>query len=88
MRDLWAPVGRQVLAEVEAVEDPAARAIAAAQELERLNDQVQLLSAVRVGAVGVLRAQGLSLAQLARLLGVSKARAAQLAQDAARRPGS
>ena len=83
-RDLWAPVGRQVLADVEAVKDPAARAVAAAQELERLNEQVRLLSAARVRAVAELRSQGASLAQVAAMLGVSKSRAAQLASEAAR----
>lgn len=65
---------------VRAVAEPADRARAAQREIDKSQRAVAELAHIRAEAVAELRAAGMSHAGVAKALGVSRARAAQLAK--------
>lgn len=65
-------------AEVAAIADPAARALAAAEHVKRHQRLMNEFARIRREAIGELRSVGMSHAQVAMVLGVTRARAAQL----------
>lgn len=80
----WSATGRAVTRRLQAIDDPAKRAKAAARELEKLSDQVSQLSTLRLQAIAELRKSELSYQQIADRLGLTRERVAQLTREAQR----
>jgi hypothetical protein len=66
------------------IEDPAARARAAHKAAEEARRRAAEYVTIRRGAVRALRDAGLSLAQIATALGVTRSRAQQLVEESKR----
>lgn len=71
---------QQVINGLESIDDAGERAIAAGALLKNWPDLHRQVREVRQQAVIVLRQQGMSHADIAKLLGVTKSRAAQIAE--------
>lgn len=69
---------REILNELTAITDPAARDKATATWLDHIPDLQKALTDIRTGAANELKNQGMSLAQIADTLGISRSRAQQL----------
>lgn len=78
MRAMGASTNEDIAAEVAAINDPAERARVATQRISEHQRAVNRLAAIRREAIAELRAAGLSHAEVAAAMGITRGRAAQL----------